>query len=91
MRRVWHPEHFTCSQCDTELGNITFYEHNDTPYCEKDYHELFAPRCAYCNGPILDVSLNILLLISLIVMAVKMATREFLSFFSDTYTRTDVV
>ena len=56
MKRAWHPEHFTCSQCDTELGNVTFYEHNNTPYCEKDYHELFAPRCAYCNGPILDVS-----------------------------------
>lgn len=55
MKRVWHPEHFTCAQCDTELGNVTFYEYKNTPYCEKDYHELFAPRCAYCNGPILDV------------------------------------
>ena len=56
MKKAWHPEHFACSQCEQELGSVTFYEHNGKPYCEKDYHELFAPRCAYCNGPILDVS-----------------------------------
>lgn len=59
MRRAWHPEHFTCAHCDMELGSVTFFEHNNTPYCEKDYHELFAPRCAYCNGPILDVSFSL--------------------------------
>jgi paxillin len=52
--KTWHPEHFTCGQCEMELASVTFYEYNGTPYCEKDYHELFAPRCAYCNGPILD-------------------------------------
>ena len=51
----WHKEHFTCAQCDLELGSTTYYESNGRPYCEKDYHELFAPRCAYCNGPILEV------------------------------------
>ena len=56
LGRQWHPEHFTCASCDIELGNSTYYESNGRPYCEKDYHELFAPRCAYCNGPILDVS-----------------------------------
>jgi paxillin len=50
----WHKEHFTCAQCDVELGSSTYYESNGRPYCEKDYHELFAPRCAYCNGPILE-------------------------------------
>ena len=24
------------------------------PYCETHYHELFSPRCAYCNGVVLD-------------------------------------
>lgn len=55
MRKAWHPEHFACAQCEQELASITFFEHNGRPYCEKDYHELFAPRCAYCNGPILEV------------------------------------
>ncbi len=52
----WHPEHFTCTSCDIELGTTTYYESNGRPYCEKDFHELYAPRCAYCNGPILEVS-----------------------------------
>ena len=56
LGRQWHPEHFTCASCDLELGSTTYYESNGRPYCEKDYHELYAPRCAYCNGPILDVS-----------------------------------
>ncbi len=55
LGRQWHPEHFTCAVCETELGQVTYYETNGRPYCEKDYHELFAPRCAYCNGPILEV------------------------------------
>ena len=55
LGRQWHKEHFTCAQCDVELGSITYYESNGQPYCEKDYHELFALRCAYCNGPILEV------------------------------------
>ena len=56
LGRQWHAEHFTCASCDMELGSTTYYESNGRPYCEKDYHELYAPRCAYCNGPILDVS-----------------------------------
>lgn len=56
LNRQWHPEHFACAVCDVELGSITYYESNGKPYCEKDFHELYAPRCAYCNGPILEVS-----------------------------------
>ena len=55
LGRQWHPEHFTCASCDTELAHVTYYESNGRPYCEKDFHELFAPRCAYCNGAILEV------------------------------------
>ena len=57
LGKQWHPEHFTCAGCDIELGSTTYYESNGKPYCEKDYNELYAPRCAYCNGPILDVSI----------------------------------
>ncbi|KAK4288966.1 hypothetical protein Pmani_038036 [Petrolisthes manimaculis] len=54
MGKTWHPEHFTCSHCNQELGTRNFFEREGKPYCEHDYHELFSPRCAYCNGPILD-------------------------------------
>lgn len=56
MGRTWHPEHFVCTHCQEEIGSRNFFERDGQPYCEKDYHTLFSPRCYYCNGPILDVS-----------------------------------
>ena len=56
LGKAWHPEHFTCCICDTQLGTKTFFERDGKPYCEADYHEKFAPKCFACNGPILDVS-----------------------------------
>ncbi|MED6257539.1 hypothetical protein ATANTOWER_026372, partial [Ataeniobius toweri] len=56
MGRTWHPEHFVCTHCQEEIGSRNFFERDGLPYCEKDYHNLFSPRCHYCNGPILDVS-----------------------------------
>uniref|UniRef100_A0A671K585 LIM zinc-binding domain-containing protein n=1 Tax=Sinocyclocheilus anshuiensis TaxID=1608454 RepID=A0A671K585_9TELE len=55
MGRTWHPEHFVCTHCQEEIGSKNFFERDGQPYCEKDYHSLFSPRCYYCNGPILDV------------------------------------
>ncbi|XP_057210575.1 paxillin a isoform X2 [Triplophysa rosa] len=54
MGRTWHPEHFVCTHCQEEIGSRNFFERDGQPYCEKDYHSLFSPRCYYCNGPILD-------------------------------------
>lgn len=54
LGRTWHVEHFVCAQCEQPLGTNNFYERDNLAYCEKDYHNLFAPRCAYCNGPIVD-------------------------------------
>ena len=33
-----------------------FFERNGKAYCEEDYHNMFSPRCAGCNGAIKDVS-----------------------------------
>ena len=55
LGKTWHPEHFTCNHCNQELGTRNFFERDGQPYCELDYHNLFSPRCAYCNGAILDV------------------------------------
>jgi len=54
LGKTWHPEHFSCCICDMELGTKTFFERDGKPYCENDYHEIFAPKCFACNGPILD-------------------------------------
>lgn len=54
LGEVWHPEHFVCGVCKSELSTTGFFEREGQPYCEKDYHKLFSPRCAYCKGPILQ-------------------------------------
>ncbi|CAG5861512.1 unnamed protein product [Menidia menidia] len=54
LGEVWHPEHFVCVACKVELSTRGFFEREGRPYCDKDYHELFSPRCAYCKGPILQ-------------------------------------
>jgi paxillin len=56
LGKTWHPEHFQCVHCGIELGTKNFFERDSEPYCETDYHNLFSPRCAYCNASILDVS-----------------------------------
>lgn len=55
LGKVWHPEHFVCTQCETELGSRNFFEKDGRPYCENDYFTLFSPHCAQCNKPILNV------------------------------------
>ncbi|XP_012720319.2 leupaxin [Fundulus heteroclitus] len=54
LGEVWHPEHFVCMVCNMELSTTGFFERERRPYCEKDYHQLFSPRCAYCKGPIMQ-------------------------------------
>jgi len=60
LGHTWHPEHFTCSHCNQELGTKNFFERDGKPYCEQDYHHLFSPRCGYCQGPILDKCISAL-------------------------------
>uniref|UniRef100_A0A671YKC2 Transforming growth factor beta-1-induced transcript 1 protein n=1 Tax=Sparus aurata TaxID=8175 RepID=A0A671YKC2_SPAAU len=54
LGKVWHPEHFVCSECEIELGSRNFFEKDGRPYCESDYFTLFSPHCAQCNKPILN-------------------------------------
>ncbi|XP_068447548.1 leupaxin [Clinocottus analis] len=54
LGEVWHPEHFVCFECKGELSSTGFFEREGRPYCDKDYHQLFSPRCAYCKGPIVQ-------------------------------------
>ena len=63
LGKTWHPEHFVCIRCGVELGMGKFFERDDMPYCEEDYHAEFAPRCSHCNRPIVDVSHKLLMVI----------------------------
>ncbi|NXX40597.1 LPXN protein, partial [Tricholaema leucomelas] len=60
LGKTWHPEHFTCAYCGEELGSQPFFEREGRAYCEEDYHQAFAPRCAYCAGPIREKVLTAL-------------------------------
>lgn len=54
MNKLWHPEHFVCGNCHTELGFSQFFEYEGMPHCEKCYKGLFCPRCAKCDLSITD-------------------------------------
>lgn len=59
LGRAWHPEHFVCCHCQQNIGSRNFFERDGLPYCEHDYQQLFSPRCFYCSGAILDVSVQL--------------------------------
>lgn len=56
LGKTWHPEHFTCARCGQELDKGPYFEQGGQAFCEEDYHQAFSPRCAYCAGPIREVS-----------------------------------
>jgi len=52
--KTYHPEHFVCGNCKQPLGTRNFYEQNGIPYCERCFQELYCPKCAHCDKPVLD-------------------------------------
>jgi len=54
LGKSFHPEHFTCGNCRKALGTANFYEQNGVPQCESCYKGAFCPKCAHCDGPIMD-------------------------------------
>ncbi|KAG0236037.1 hypothetical protein BGW42_004145 [Actinomortierella wolfii] len=60
LGKDWHPDHFFCRACGDPFGEDGYMIHEDRPYCEKDYLNLFAPKCASCQGPIQGDFINAL-------------------------------
>jgi len=58
LGKTYHPEHFVCENCNRPFANGQFVEHEGKPYCEFDYSQLFCPRCANCQQPIVDKCIN---------------------------------
>ncbi|XP_069704768.1 paxillin-like [Periplaneta americana] len=56
LNRNWHAEHFVCIVCGMKLGGTTFFERDEQPYCQNDYYNMFAPKCADCNKPITETA-----------------------------------
>jgi len=54
MGRVYHVDHFICTNCHVALGTRNFYEIEGHSQCENCYRALSCPRCAQCDKPVTD-------------------------------------
>ena len=60
LNKVWHVDHFLCTQCSTPLGVnedtqiVNYFIHDGKAYCREDYEKLFASPCKGCEKPILE-------------------------------------
>ncbi len=54
LNATWHPEHFRCAACGRPIAEKSFQVHQDAPYHSECFRDRIAPRCAYCNKPLLD-------------------------------------
>jgi len=52
LGQSWHPDHFVCTECGQPFEGNQFHKHNDKPYCERHFNELFAEVCAKCGQKI---------------------------------------
>src|SRR5256885_10481262 len=49
---TWHPEHFVCASCGRPINTARFQVHEGKPYHSECFSNQIAPRCAYCNKPL---------------------------------------
>jgi len=50
--RAYHPDHFVCESCRSQIGNRPFYDMERQVVCDRCYLSKYVPRCHHCNNPI---------------------------------------
>ena len=50
--RCWHMKHFSCFDCDQQLGGERYVMKDDMPYCCDCFERRFAEFCVTCGGQI---------------------------------------
>merc|ERR1711916_8327 len=53
MDKAFHPDHFTCEICKSDLTSAFFPGKNGLPLCEKHYYESEGRLCNECERPII--------------------------------------
>ena len=48
----YHPECFVCNHCKKQFDETSFKFENGSPYCIKDWNNLFAKKCGSCKKTI---------------------------------------
>ncbi|CAF1238783.1 unnamed protein product [Rotaria magnacalcarata] len=46
---LWHPQCFTCKQCNEFLVNLIYFYKDGQLYCGRHHAELYKPRCTGCD------------------------------------------
>ena len=53
---MWHPECFTCVNCDSILKGHEYVVEQGKQYCHPCHAKLFGPPCCVCHKPTGEVS-----------------------------------
>lgn len=53
LEATWHPEHFLCAGCSQPLGQGNYLLGQGKPYHQACYATYQAPRCVYCQKPLM--------------------------------------
>ncbi|KAJ3049051.1 hypothetical protein HK097_009962, partial [Rhizophlyctis rosea] len=52
--KKFHPEHMCCTRCNRNLLHSTYFEKEESLFCEGCFHDLYSPKCEYCKDVIKD-------------------------------------
>jgi len=58
LGKQYHPEHFVCTSCGSQLGSGNFYEQEGQPQCEQCFYSHFCMQCTACGLPITSQVIN---------------------------------